>query len=75
MSPAEFRAARTRLGLSHAEMARALGYRDRQSSRRMETAPHRSSHRPVPPRVAALLSLVLALPEKARKAWLAERGV
>jgi len=52
MTPAQFRAARQRLGLSARQMAEAIGYRDGRSVRRLETDPERGSHRIVTAEIA-----------------------
>lgn len=62
MSPAELKAARRRLGLSSAELARALGYEGKDPGRqvrRMEAAEGLSSHRPVPTRTALVIEALL----------------
>ena len=58
MTPTEFRAARQALGLSVAEMARLLGYADRQQIRRMELPAEDSTHRVVQPPVALAIHLI-----------------
>jgi ribosome-binding protein aMBF1 (putative translation factor) len=59
MKPTQFREARRKLGLSHAELARALKVAP-QTVRRYAAEPERASHRPVPPIVAELMRRLLA---------------
>lgn len=62
MTPQEFREARHTLGLSAAEMARAIGVSDGRQIRRLEADPQDASHRPVSPTVALLVTILLRVP-------------
>lgn len=76
MTPTEFRQARQTLGLSVAEMARLLGYADRQQIRRMELPAEDSTHRVVQPPVALAIHLICEyLTPKQRAKLFAEHAV
>lgn len=62
MSPDEFREARRQLGLSAAQMARALGFSDGRQIRRLEADPADASHRPVSRTVELLVTILLRVP-------------
>lgn len=75
MTPAEFRAARHRLGLSQAQMARALGVADRQQIRRYELPPEASTHRDVPAYIARAVELLELLSTRERQAYFTRHAV
>ena len=62
MSPAEFRAARTALGLSTAQLGRILGYTDKcpgNQVRRMEMNAKHNGHRAIMPPIALAVRYML----------------